>query len=92
MRPMPQEVVMSMSRTFVTLTVLGGLVWAGCAQSPPAWETANPIVPLPAEPLGLEMKLTDLEVPPTPERVRLGRWLVYETRLSADNKSHRRRR
>jgi len=56
----------------------------GCAEATPPWEAANPIVPLPEPPLGISSKLTDLETPPTPERVRLGRFLFYDTRLSAD--------
>ncbi len=55
----------------------------GCARQP-EWEVANPIVPLPVPPLGIDAKLTDLTDPPTPERVRLGRWLFYDKRLSAD--------
>lgn len=50
----------------------------------PEWEAANPVVPLPAPPLGIDTKLTDLPDAPTPERVRLGRWLFYDKRLSAD--------
>jgi cytochrome c peroxidase len=50
----------------------------------PVWETDNPILPLPASPLGIDFKLTELPEPPTPERVRLGRWLFYDKRLSAD--------
>jgi hypothetical protein len=37
----------------------------------------------------------ELEDPPTPETLRLGRWLYYDTRLSSDNTaeaSERRRR
>ena len=55
------------------------------------WEASNPIVPIPDPPLGigtdenLPAKLTDFEDPPTPERVRLGRWLFFDARLSADN-------
>ena len=56
-----------------------------CRTAPPAWETANPIKPLPAGPLGTEIDLKALPEAPTPERVRLGRWLFYDTRLSADN-------
>ena len=58
----------------------------GCADegSAPAWEAANPILSLPESPLGIESSLADLEEPPTPERVRLGRWLFYDARLSAD--------
>ncbi len=46
-------------------------------------EAANPVRPLPAPPVGLN-GLDDLPSPPVPERVRLGRWLFYDTRLSAD--------
>ena len=56
-----------------------------CRTAPPAWEAANPIKPLPAGPLGVEINLASLPDPPTPERVRLGRWLFYDTRLSGDN-------
>jgi cytochrome c peroxidase len=50
----------------------------------PAWELANPVKPLPNLPLGINRKWADLPSPPTPERVRLGRWLFYDKRLSAD--------
>lgn len=49
----------------------------------PSWEASNPIRPLPAPPLGVDGKLTDLSPAPTPEKVRLGRWLFYDVRLSA---------
>lgn len=67
--------------------LLGGCQSSGAKPTAPVvpeWEAANPVVPLPAPPLGIDMKLTDLPDPPTPERVRLGRWLYYDTRLSAD--------
>lgn len=56
----------------------------------PAWEKDNPIVPIPDPPLGVGKgekikKLQDFPEPPTPERVRLGRWLFFDKRLSADN-------
>lgn len=54
-------------------------------QQIPAWEEANPVRPLPKPPLGIDGTFADLKEPPTPERVRLGRWLFYDTRLSADN-------
>jgi cytochrome c peroxidase len=66
----------------------GGLVLAfaaACRTPPPPWEVANPIVPIPAGPLGTEIDLKALSDPPTPARVRLGRWLFYDTRLSGDN-------
>ena len=50
----------------------------------PDWEVANPIKPLQAVPLGITKKPTDLPDPPTPQRVRLGRWLFFDKRLSAD--------
>ena len=71
-------------RRFPVLAVLAGMAWAACARTPD-WETANPVVPLPAAPLGSEIDLAALPDPPTPERVRLGRWLFYDTRLSADD-------
>jgi cytochrome c peroxidase len=48
-------------------------------------EKENPLQPIPKSPLGIESNLSDLKEPPTPERVRLGRWLYFDKRLSADN-------
>jgi cytochrome c peroxidase len=56
-----------------------------CSTPPPPWEVTNPIQPLPEGPLGTEIDLAALPDPPTPERVRLGRWLFYDKRLSGDN-------
>jgi cytochrome c peroxidase len=50
----------------------------------PAWEADNPVKPLPPGPLGTDIQLASLKNPPTPERVRLGRWLFYDRRLSGD--------
>lgn len=47
-------------------------------------EKANPLVPLPKAPLGVGQELSELANPPTPQRVRLGRWLFFDPRLSAD--------
>jgi cytochrome c peroxidase len=52
----------------------------------PAWEAENPVVPLPKPPLGIDNTFEELPEPPTPERVRLGRWLFFDARLSADGK------
>ena len=46
--------------------------------------SANPLKPLPASPLGISGELSQLPDPPTPESVRLGRWLFFDPRLSAD--------
>ncbi len=78
---------------FTALLMAAGLVVGGDLpdQDAAAWEAANPIVPLPDPPLGIgtdenaPAKLTDFADPPTPERVRLGRWLFFDKRLSADN-------
>jgi cytochrome c peroxidase len=68
------------------------LALAGCSGAPakapspptPAWEADNPIRPLPKAPLGIDIDLAKLPNPPTPARVRLGRWLFYDKRLSGD--------
>jgi len=67
------------------------LLVAGCAPSTESTaetadpEQANPIVPLPRPPLGIDGDLASLTDPPTPESVRLGRWLFYDNRLSIDD-------
>ena len=45
---------------------------------------ANPIRPIPGALLGHDIAVRDLPSPPDPERARLGRWLFFDTRLSAD--------
>lgn len=73
----------------LALVVLCGCVVSG--KNIPTWEKANPVVPIPDPPLGVATdprrpkKLTEFPDPPTPERVRLGRWLFFDKRLSADN-------
>lgn len=61
-------------------------VWpvAATAAAVPPWEVDNPVVPLPNVPKGVERSFDDLPNPPTPERVRLGRWLFFDKRLSLD--------
>jgi cytochrome c peroxidase len=73
--------------------IVAGLVFHGVVlgQKAAPWEAANPILPIPDPPLGIgteknaPAKLTEFPDPPTPERVRLGRWLFFDKRLSADN-------
>lgn len=56
---------------------------AACAVEQPAlWESDNPVLPLPPPPLGVDSRLTSVPDPPTPERIRLGRWLFFDARLS----------
>jgi len=51
----------------------------------PEWERENPVRPLPTPPLGMEVDLAAARgVALTPEKVRLGRWLFYDERLSGD--------
>src|SRR3954468_13153438 len=71
----------------VAIAVLGavGLVTGDAlgARNHRNLEAANPVRPLPTPPLGVD-SLDDLPRRPAPERVRLGRWLFYDTRLSVD--------
>jgi cytochrome c peroxidase len=50
----------------------------------PDWEVENPVRPLPVPPLGVPDEIGNLQPRVTPEKVRLGRWLFYDPRLSAD--------
>lgn len=72
-------------RSAFVLAAAAFILAAACSTPPPPWEVDNPIRPLPASPLGTEIDLDALPDPPTPARVRLGRWLFYDTRLSGDN-------
>jgi len=73
---------------FTLFALLGACTEKGTTA--PSWEAANPVTPLPEPPLGVAdsvdwatLKSTQgLEV--TPEKVRLGRWLFFDPRLSAD--------
>jgi cytochrome c peroxidase len=65
-----------------TIALLGAL--SSCTPPTPQWELDSPVQAIPEPPLGVDKTWSDLEEPPTPERVRLGRWLFYDTRLSAD--------
>jgi len=51
-----------------------------------ALEADNPLRPLPVPPLGVAAELADLPFRVTPEKVRLGRWLFFDARLSDDGK------
>jgi len=68
------------------LLLVAAALATGCQTMPPTpeWELQNPIRPLPASPLGIDQTLADLPEPPTPERARLGRWLFYDARISAN--------
>jgi cytochrome c peroxidase len=51
---------------------------------PAPWEIESPLRPLPAAPLGVRASFEELPFTVTPERVRLGRWLFFDPRLSVD--------
>lgn len=78
---------------FAALLFIAGLIFPGVvlAQKIADLDASNPIVSIPDPPLGIgtekdaPAKLTEFPDPPTPERVRLGRWLFFDQRLSADN-------
>ncbi len=57
---------------------------ASARAEPSAWERESPLQPLPTPPLGIEVDWARAEVAVTPPRVRLGRWLFFDARLSAD--------
>ena len=73
------------------MSALVAFVFLRC-DGPPAWEKGNPLLPLPRPPLGIETDLSSplalnyprRTAPPTPERIRLGRWLFHDRRLSVD--------
>jgi cytochrome c peroxidase len=68
----------------VAILALAGWVSACAAERLPLWESDNPIQPLPPPPVGIDLRLATLPDPPVPERIRLGRWLFFDARLSED--------
>src|SRR6185503_5922939 len=58
---------------------------AACGPSQAQLEGDNPIRPNAAPPFGMEEFFKDVPHQPVPTRVRLGRWLFFDTRLSADD-------
>lgn len=60
---------------------------SACAPGAPTTEeldAANPVRPLPDKLLGHDFALAELPHAPDPEKARLGRWLYFDPRLSAD--------
>jgi cytochrome c peroxidase len=73
--------------------VVAAIVACSEARSDPiGWESDNPVVALPEPPLGVAdqvnwRKLEAIQgLKVTPEKVRLGRWLFFDPRLSGDGK------
>src|SRR3954451_11610790 len=73
------------ARLAIALLAALGLVNANALTGPNSGklEADNPLRALSPPPLGID-RLEALPSPPAPARVRLGRWLFYDTRLSAD--------
>src|SRR3954465_565584 len=73
------------ARLAIALLAALGLVNANAVTGPNSGklEADNPLRALSPPPLGID-RLEALPSPPAPARVRLGRWLFYDTRLSAD--------
>jgi cytochrome c peroxidase len=65
------------------VTVSAVVVTAVRGAQPP-WEADNPIRPLASPPLGMAFYLKQSRDVVHPARVRLGRWLFYDARLSTD--------
>ena len=61
------------------------LAAVACAPAgPQPWEVDNPVTAIPEPPLGTQADFAALKFQVTPEKVRLGRWLFFDSRLSAD--------
>ena len=65
--------------------VLAAAFFAACGPSRAALERDNPVRPNAPPPFGMEEFFKDVPQQPIPTRVRLGRWLFFDKRLSADN-------
>src|SRR4030095_5782393 len=55
-----------------------------CGSPRAALESDNPVRPIASPPFGMEEFFKDVPHQPLPTRVRLGRWLFFDKRLSAD--------
>ena len=79
-----------MSWRWVPFVLLSLMTMSACGTPPvdaahlALLDADNPIRPIPDPPRGLDIDLAALRVPPAPERVRLGRWLFFDKRLSKD--------
>jgi cytochrome c peroxidase len=72
---------------YVIVVLLLAVACSNLEGSPPTLaqlEADNPVRPLPPAPLGFDFAVGDLKVKPSPERVRLGRWLFFDPLLSGD--------
>jgi len=75
---------MRVTRAFSALTLVG--IVSACAAGPTdsQLDADNPIRPASPPQLGIEEFIADAPQQPSPVRVRLGRWLFFDQRLSSD--------
>jgi cytochrome c peroxidase len=64
--------------------VLVGVIVSGCGPTAAQLNDDNPIRPNAPPPYGMEEFFAEATQQPQPARVRLGRWLFYDQRLSSD--------
>ncbi len=83
--PLGSGLVLGTCGLAALLLTIAILVAACTRREHATWERDNPVTPLPIPPLGVEADFTTLSFAVTPEKVRLGRWLFYDPRLSSDD-------
>jgi cytochrome c peroxidase len=76
---------MPVFRSAPAVVVLMSVMLIACGPSRADLESDNPVRPNAAPPFGMEEFFKDVPQQPIPTRVRLGRWLFFDRRLSADN-------
>ena len=76
---------MPMRRALPVACVLLIVAVAACGPTRAQLDADNPVRPLAPPPFGMEEFFKDVPQKPIPTRVRLGRWLFFDRRLSADN-------
>ena len=75
---------MPVSRLALIVCVVLSAGVAACGPTRAQLEADNPVRPNAAPPFGMEEFFKDVPHQPVPTRVRLGRWLFFDRRLSAD--------
>jgi cytochrome c peroxidase len=73
-----------MRRPAPIAAVLISVTLIACGPRRADLDSDNPVRPIAPPPFGMEEFFKDVPHQPVPTRVRLGRWLFFDTRLSAD--------
>jgi cytochrome c peroxidase len=71
-------------RTATVALILTSVALGACGPTSADLDRDNPVRPNAAAPFGMEEFFKDVPHQPVPTRVRLGRWLFFDKRLSAD--------